>query len=190
MKLLDRILQTWRIKKAVLHLKGRGRILDVGTHDGALFRYAGGADSIGIDPNLVETIDGVSATFVSGLFPQDLVGEDKFDAITILAVIEHLDAASQQQLAADCYQYLEPGGVVVVTTPSPFVDTILDFLFLIKVIDGMGGTHEDHYGFDPNDTVPVFEGAGLRSIHRSSFQFGLNNLFVFQKTESSAGGAA
>lgn len=182
MKALDRFLQDWRIKKAVEHFAANDKILDVGTHDGALFLHAGGEGSIGVDPNLVETKTGTAATFVKGYFPGDVAGKD-FNAIALLAVIEHLDNETQLQLAKDCFAYLKPGGKVVVTTPSPFVDKILDVLFFLRIIDGMGGTHEDHYGFEPMDTIPVFEAAGFTTNHVSRFQLGLNNLFVFRKPD-------
>ena len=181
MKALDRYLQTWRLKKAAAHLRQEDKILDIGTHDGALFRFVGTHGSIGIDPNLVETIPGTVAKFVRGYFPQDIDQTERFDAIVILAVIEHLDSDTQKQLASDCFRHLNEGGKVVVTTPSPMVDTILDILFFLRIIDGMGGTHDDHYGFDPADTVPVFEGAGFTLDQATRFQLGLNNLFVFRK---------
>lgn len=182
MKALDRFLQTWRINIAAKHVTKADKILDVGTHDGALFRTVGSEFSVGVDPNLVEPVPDLNDNIklIRGLFP-GVVDDSDFDAIVILAVIEHLDAATQKQLAANCFQYLKPGGKVIVTTPSPAVDTILDILFFFKIIDGMGGTHDDHYGFDPADTVPVFEGAGFSTKHTSRFQLGLNNLFVFEK---------
>lgn len=182
MKFADRILQTWRLKKAVAHLAVDDKIIDIGTHDGALFRFVGGPGSVGIDPNLVSPIANTQAKFVRGFFPQDLEAENDFDAVVALAMIEHIDHHTQVQLAKDCYQYLREGGKVIVTTPSPFVDKILDVLFFLKVIDGMGGTHEDHYGFEPMDAVPIFESAGFVTEVVSRFQFGLNYLMVFRKT--------
>ena len=38
-----------------------------------------------------------------------------------------------------------------------------------------------HYGFEPEQTVPLFEGAGLRCIAREPFQLGLNSFFAFKK---------
>ena len=50
---LDRLLQRWRVRMALRELRGVTSILDIGTHDGMLFRLTG-ASGIGIDPELVE----------------------------------------------------------------------------------------------------------------------------------------
>lgn len=184
MKALDRFLQSWRIRRAKPFLAGANRVLDIGTHDGALFDAISAQTCVGIDPNLVvEPGPSDCRLLIKGFFPTDLpekAGEE-FDAICILAVLEHLDAEVQAQMAADCYRCLSPGGKVVITTPSPLVDGILDVLFALKLIDAMGETHEDHYGFDPGQVIPVFEGAGFSTDCHRRFQLGLNHLFVFSK---------
>ena len=58
------------------------------------------------------------------------------------------------------------------------VDTILDVLAFLKLIDGM--SLEQHYGFEPGDTPGIFEGLLELRVDRS-FQLGLNRLFVFEK---------
>ena len=46
--------------------------------------------------------------------------------ITMLAVLEHVPEDAQAELAAACERILKPGGRVVITVPSPQVDTILE----------------------------------------------------------------
>ena len=62
---LDRLLQRWRVRMALRELRGVTRILDIGTHDGMLFRLTG-ASGIGIDPELVKSPDLPGVTFVPG----------------------------------------------------------------------------------------------------------------------------
>jgi hypothetical protein len=62
--------------------------------------------------------------------------------------------------------------------PEPTVDRILDVLLRLRLVHGM--SLEQHYGFLPDDTVRLFEDAGLRLSARQRFQMRLNNLFVFQ----------
>ncbi len=181
MKSVDRILQTWRIRKVVPYLTSASRILDIGTHDGALFRFINCPEAVGIDPNLISDEVPDNGIFIKGFFPDALPDNRQFDVIVMLAVIEHLNAAEQKTLASHCFDFLVSGGRLVLTTPAPLVDKILDILFFLKVIDGMGETHLDHYGFNPRDAIPVFSEAGLQlTVHRR-FQFGLNHLLVFEK---------
>jgi hypothetical protein len=75
--------------------------------------------------------------------------------------------------------FLRSGGRLIVTVPSPAVDTILVGLRTIRLLDGM--SLEQHYGFSPAETRLLFGFAGLTLTAQKRFQFGLNNLFVFVK---------
>src|SRR5579863_7080144 len=62
---LDRLLQRWRIRVALRELPRGARVLDIGTHDGTLFRLAD-ACGVGIDPELAETAAIPGVTLVKG----------------------------------------------------------------------------------------------------------------------------
>ena len=74
---------------------------------------------------------------------------------------------------------LKNGGKVILTVPAPFVDNILKLLRYFNIIDGMD--IDEHWGFKVNRTISIFENAVLKLITHKKFQFGLNNLFVFEK---------
>lgn len=179
---LDRFIQSRRMKAAGRFIKPTDRVLDVGCDDGALFKSVKCADdSVGIDPDLVPELRSDTRHFVKGLFPDDLRPEMRrpFDACAMLAVMEHIPPDAQKTLAVDIAGYLQPGGRVIITVPSPAVDHILYALRVLRLVHA--ATLEQHYGFDPARTAEPFEAAGLRLLHRSKFQLGLNNLFVLEK---------
>ena len=73
MKMLDRVLQNWRIDKVRPYLRSGGRVLDIGCADGALFRRQPDLGVyIGMDPALKQPLDAPPVRLIRGLFPDDL----------------------------------------------------------------------------------------------------------------------
>jgi 2-polyprenyl-3-methyl-5-hydroxy-6-metoxy-1,4-benzoquinol methylase len=180
MKALDRFLQRWRITMVKPYLAVGQRVLDVGSADGALFRQVPTLGQyVAVDPDLPESRQIGNAWFVKGYFPQDLPDGEPFDAITMLAVLEHFPAENHGTLAASCARLLKPGGHLLITVPSPLVDAILHVLEAVRLIDGMAT--EQHHGFEARQTPAIFEPAGLTLVCQKRFQLGLNNLYVFKK---------
>ena len=182
MNRLDRLLQDWRIGRAVRFVPLGSRVLDVGCHDGALFRRLGPGlrQGIGLDPALAGPLDGDRYRLLPGSFPLDAPDEPgSFDAITMLAVLEHVPTDQQPVVAGAAHRLLRPAGRLILTVPSPRVDTILDVLMRLRLLDGMEA--DQHYGFQPDDVEPLMLGAGLTLIEHARFQLGLNHLFVFER---------
>lgn len=182
---LDRYLQRYRIKKAGVFIPGSAKVLDIGCADGALFsvldHLSAGA---GIDPDLTEIVRLPNAELYPGYFPADLPDSGPFDAITMLAVLEHVPERQQITLARDCFDHLREGGRLIITVPSPQVDNVLSALRMLQLVDGMHV--EQHYGYDVKQTPVLFQSAGFALLHSMRFQLGLNNLFVFQKPDPHA----
>jgi 2-polyprenyl-3-methyl-5-hydroxy-6-metoxy-1,4-benzoquinol methylase len=181
MKKIDVYLQNVRIAKARKFVKQGDSVLDIGSHDGVMFGQFQGLMSkgVGIDPSLSAIVNEKNYTLIPGYFPDVCPKGSTYDVITILAVLEHIPKERQIQLAKDCALYLNKGGRVILTVPSPQVDFILQVLTSLKIIDGMA-IHE-HYGFKPKETLTIFSSAYFKLLYKEIFQFGLNNLFVFEK---------
>jgi SAM-dependent methyltransferase len=183
MKSPDRLLRAWRTRVALNAApKGMQAVLDIGCGDGYLLQRLNVKRREGIDPTLESERTEPGLRLCRGFFPADLarlslVGP--YDAIFALAVFEHLADADLHDARAALPGLLKPGGRLIVTVPHPFVDHILDALILFRLIDGMA-LHE-HHGFDPGHLNELASDQ-IRLISQSTFQLGLNNLFVFEKT--------
>ena len=184
MTFVDRFLQNWRVRKARPFIKPGDRVLDLGSADGVLFERLGdcGPGSLGIDPILPATTRSRQGfALVRGYFPQDVpANAGTFDAIVMLAVLEHFPAAQYGPLAEGCARLLKPGGRMIITVPSPAVDMILDVLVKLRLVHGM--SLEEHHGYEVTETPRIFASPRFELVEHSSFQLGLNNLFVFQRS--------
>jgi 2-polyprenyl-3-methyl-5-hydroxy-6-metoxy-1,4-benzoquinol methylase len=181
MKFIDRLLQNWRVTKATSNITSDSRVLDIGCFDAVLFEKLGNKlkYGIGIDP-IIKATKTARYELRTGTFPQALPNPEPFDAITMLAVLEHIPEEVIPSLATSCFTYLKKGGKMIITVPDPKVDQILLVLRSLKLIHGM--TLEEHHGFDVRKTPHFFGQAGFKLLKHQKFQLGLNNLFVFEKT--------
>ena len=141
---LDRYLQSWRIREARRELPPGARVLDIGTHDGTLFclTRAGG---VGIDPELAAAASIPGVTLVKGSFPEDLpqLPDESFNAVTALAVIEHVPESELLVWAETIARLVVPSGPLIITVPAPAVDTILHVLMRLHLVAGMAA-HQHH----------------------------------------------
>jgi 2-polyprenyl-3-methyl-5-hydroxy-6-metoxy-1,4-benzoquinol methylase len=177
-KLLDRLLQAARARQALRWIPPFAHVLDVGCADGALFRLASAASGVGVDLIKPDTWPAGPYEFRLGTFP-DVVNGEEFDVVTMLAVVEHVPEGELRRWAASVPEVLRGGGRLVITTPSPCVDRMLDVGIRLHVLDGMEA--EQHHGFRPETVPSVFASHRLRLLHQSRFELGLNRLFVFER---------
>jgi len=182
MTFFDDALRDRRIAKACALVPDGARVLDVGCRDGQLFRVLGTrlGEGYGIDPDLEGETVAPRYRLVPGWFPAELADDvGTFDAITMLALFEHISPEDQPKVVARCRELLNPDGIVILTIPSKQVDLILDVLEKVKLV--VDDSIHQHYGFDAKkDTEPVFHRGGFVTQHRKSFQLGLNNVFAFR----------
>lgn len=181
MKPLDRALQRVRVRMVRPFIGPGARVLDVGCADGALYRAVGPLDRyVGVDPDAPSTAPSPNARFIRDVFPtSQLDPAELFDVITATAVLEHIPTGAQAEFARACARHIVPGGHLAITVPAPVVDSILDALKRVSLLDGM--KDNEHYGFDPSATPSIFEPHGFRLARRRRFELGLNHLFVFRR---------
>jgi SAM-dependent methyltransferase len=186
MKPIDKLLRAWRSRVALTKVPaGIRSVLDVGCGDGYLLRLIAAERLDGIDPTLPADDCSGSMRLCKGYFPNDLGRlslTGPYDAIFSLAVFEHLSTVDLAEAREAIPRLLFPGGRLIVTVPDPVVDRILDLLLFLRLIDGQS-LHE-HHGFVPDDLGGLASDQ-LRLVSRESFQFGLNNVFVFERVGGS-----
>ncbi len=156
------------------------RVLDIGCHQGEFLLWLRGkiAPSVGFDPLYKEISSSEGHQFFARNFQEGLPFEDNsFDAIILLATIEHIHEKSV--IARESARLLRVGGQVIITVPSPLVDKILDILLFLRIVDGM--SLEEHHGFLPDELPGIFIPEGFRLRKKQKFQFGLNNLYIFER---------
>jgi hypothetical protein len=181
-RFVDRLLQQWRIAKAVPWIERGSHVLDVGCFDGALFRRAGDTvrSGVGIDVVRPGSWPGGPYELRVGEFPGAVVAGEVFDCVAMLAVVEHVPDDQLEHWSAVVPNLLRSKGRLIITTPSAIVDPLLDAGIRLRLLDGM--ETGQHHGFDPRAVPSIFESEQLRLRHRERFELGLNHLFVFERT--------
>lgn len=180
---LDTTIRNIRIRRALRQIPVDAVVLDVGCDDGALFVAAGGSikEGVGVDPTLLRSSEAGRVRFIADSFPtEELAASDgAFDAVTFLAVLEHVPVEELPSWRDECSRLLKNGGVVVVTVPSPRVDRILHLLMRMKLIAGMS-LHE-HHGLEQTRVPEIFTEGAFETIAHERFELGLNHLYAFRK---------
>jgi SAM-dependent methyltransferase len=179
MRVFDRVLQRWRARVARRWVRPGANVLDIGCHQGEFLHQLGDAigPSVGMDP-LATPPGGPHYQLVPQAFREPLPFADAtFDAVVMLATLEHI--TDKAPLARECYRLLRPAGRVILTVPSPWVDLAVMLLCRLRLADGM--SLDEHHGFDPRATGPLFAQHGFTLECWRRFQLGLNHLFIFRK---------
>lgn len=184
MTLLDKLLRYWRVKVALKYQPEiMESVFDIGCDDGYLLKklICITKRQDGIDPHSRIASVGNYSEIKNGFFPsaiEDYQMQASYDAIFALAVFEHFSESDIRQSASVIARMLSPKGRLIVTMPHPFVDKILDFLISLHLIEGQ--KLDEHHSFDP-DILLTYLSDSLRLVKHKKFQFGLNNVFVFER---------
>lgn len=189
--LLEPLLAQLRARKANAlipdHLR-RGQILDIGCGSYPYFlSHTLFEKKFAIDQ--LPPSDLARAAFDIEWYTLDLNSEPKlpfrddfFDAVSMLAVVEHLNPASMVELFRETYRVLKPGGVVVLTTPAAWSDGILKGMARLNLVSAEE-IHEHVFAY----TLPLLgwyfgrAGFGMDKVNFGYFEALLNMWAVAQK---------
>ncbi|GHV24640.1 hypothetical protein FACS189498_2060 [Spirochaetia bacterium] len=111
-----------KFRAVAAHLKGAGRVLDIGCGPGTFIgNYLDGVECLGIDVSAPQ-IDYANRRYATPRhrFSTEAVAslDQRFDAITLIEVIEHLPPEEARWLLVEARGLLSAEGRLVVTTPN------------------------------------------------------------------------
>ncbi|MCW5199156.1 class I SAM-dependent methyltransferase [Desulfobulbus sp. F1] len=104
-----------------------------------------------------------------------------FDAVTMLAVLEHIDKPIH--IFSEIYRVLKPGGKLILTVPGKKAKPLLEFLaFKIGIVSRAEiEDHKKYYDLEEISQL-VLNINEFEIIKHEHFQFGMNNFCVIKKS--------
>lgn len=149
-------LRAQQANKLIQPILREGRILDVGcgsfpyflAHTSFKEKFA--IDQIPLSSNTAAELKIESFTLDLEVEPHLPFEGNFFEAVTLLAVVEHLDPVLMAKLFKEVYRVLKPGGMVVLTTPAAWSDGLLKFMARVSLVSAEE-IHEHAYVY----TLPL-----------------------------------
>ncbi len=139
---------------------------------------------VGLDPLLPKSAKkSPNVELIKAKF-EDVHLKEKTDFVTMFAVLEHVD--DPLSLVREACAVLKPGGVLVITTPSPLARLPLEFFsYFLGIISAR--EIDEHKRYPTKESlfhiVTQLQKAGLRiTATHVYFELGLNNLLIIRKT--------
>lgn len=184
--LLEEYLAKRRTKKANELLKSsqKGTLLDIGCGSYPFFLLnTVFKEKHGIDPSLIITdIKSLNLRKID-VTKQNLPFEENYlDAITMLAVFEHIEHDKLAFVLKEIRRVLKNKGTFVITTPAPWADKLLHlmaYFFLISKEE----IHEHKHNLTHQKIRDYLREAGFseNKIKNGFFEFGFNMWFKAEK---------
>ncbi len=149
-------------------------MLDFGCGVGCLAKYCSSERYVGIDKD-GESLQIARKTYPMHKFQNALPVVEKFDTVTMLAVIEHIN--SVEVLLKDLANMLMDDGRILITTPVPVADSIHAIGARIGLFSRIAyEEHEKLYNLSEMSELVAHSGLSLCKYKR--FLYGMNQLFI------------
>lgn len=166
----------------------KGRILDVGCGSYPYFLSTSlFKERFGIDPSLDASLLNSEQKKLklkkvrigNSILPFE---DNYFDAITMLAVFEHIDYEKLPFVLREIKRLLKRGGTFVITTPAPWSDRVLHLMAYTGLIS-KEEIHEHKHHFSRKDIEKILNDSGFSEdkVKSGFFEGGLNMWFSVRK---------
>jgi len=178
---IEPVLQELRIWKIRPHLPKGGDLVDLGCDVPQIL-----IDKVCNEMRTCTGVDVVVEPAKSGnitLLRQDLqkkvdLPSRSADAVTMLAVLEHMK--HPKEMMQEAYRILRPGGVLLVTVPSPASKPFLDVFAKIGLVrQEMIDQHENYFTLEQLRTLA--RGAGFSDVFAEHWELGVNSFLKATK---------
>ena len=165
----------------------KGKVLDVGCGPGNIFigKFIGPENGIGVDSFPYEGVENLIEDFAS--LPFD---DESFDTVTLIAVGGHIPRSRRAAEFQEFARVLKPGGRLIVTEGEPITQFIhhqwIAFFYRLSgKIDMDSERHmekEEEYCMPKEEILLYLNAPPLRLVRSKRFMWGLNNVYVAEKT--------
>lgn len=179
--ILEKILSKKRAKIAnsLIPKESRGgRILDIGCGTIPVFLLnTEFREKYGIDPSVRISDEQKNVHLQKYDIEEggELPFEDNFfDAVTMLAVFEHIEQSMLPSMMREIKRVLKPGGAFIMTTPCPWADKLLRIMARIKLVSQEG--MDEHKGAYSHDDLRSYLQKG--GFLEEKMRFGYFELFL------------
>lgn len=162
----------------------KGRVLDIGCGSYPYFLINSNFNQkYGIDPSLssleFKNLNLRRADAAKQKLP---FADNFFDSVVMLAVFEHIEQKKLNPVLSEVKRVLKEGGVLVITTPSPWADKILHFMAIFGLIS-KEEIHEHKHNHAKSKIEDIIENIGFKkeNILSGFFEAYMNMWFVIKK---------
>lgn len=106
--------------------------------------------------------------------------DEYIDVVTMLAVLEHIKYLSLSNVISEVYRILKPGGLFIITVPSPHSDSLLNIMAKLGLISRI--EMDDHkINLSNAELVKLLRKSKFNNIKYGYFECYLNRWFIAEK---------
>jgi len=182
--IIDKLIAYLRSSRIKKYINNGDRVLDFGCgNQGYFLKYIKEIinEGIGLDGEVKSEIY-ENLTFIKFNFKNKLPNNiGKFNKIIMLAVLEHIEVSSVDNLFNEFKKVLKDKGRIILTTPTPMSKPLLEILAKLGIINNDEiADHKKYYS--KTDISELGHKNKLKLVSYKLFQLGFNSEIIFEKT--------